>query len=251
MSQQNNTINILKEIKTIIEAEKNKNPENISLHDVWTVSNNRKKELQKIQEPYQEKILQAIHEQISEYAYAKLYSFNYYKNELTLFFQWCELRGTITFRKKDGKMYIKNADCPIPEKLFSAIEDILSELYDKYIKYSTLKNQDKHCIKPVNSQFNVNITQSHIKVKVLNPFHIMYPDFYLSQKITDGSYTYYCNSNEVLNIIKDNETEILKRLFIKINDCPEWMQQELYEIRKQQLQQEKPTLKTKILSIFK
>lgn len=247
----NNTINILKEIKAIMEKELNKNPENISLHDVWTISNKRQKELHALQEPYQEKILQAIHEKISEYAYAKLYSFNYYQNQLVLFFQWYELRGTITFRKKDGKMYIKNADCPIPEKIFIAIEDMLSELYDKCIKYSTLKNQDKHCIKPVNASFNTSITQSHITVKVLNPFHIMYPDFYLKQKITDGSYTYYCDSNEVLNIIKDNETEILKRIFVKINDCPEWMQQELHELRKQQLQQQKTNLKTKILSIFK
>lgn len=245
---QNNTINILKEIKAIMEKELNKNPENISLHDVWTISNKRQKELHALQEPYQEKILQAIHEKISEYAYTKLYNFNYYKNELTLFFQWYELRGTITFSKKDNQIYIKEANCPIENKILITIEDTLTKLYDECIKYSTFENQDKHCIKPINSSFYIDITQSYIKIQNTN---LLQPDFQLKKTIENSEYTYYCNSNEVLNIIKDNETEILKKLFIKIKDCPEWMQEELHELRKQQLQQQKTNLKTKILSIFK
>ena len=47
------------------------------------------------------------------------------------------------------------------------------------------------------------------------------------------------NSVDVQDIVKNNELEIFKRSFVMIEDCPKWMQKELYEIRKNQIIEEK------------
>ena len=51
-------------------------------------------------------------------------------------------------------------------------------------------------------------------------------------------FDYVCNSNNIINEIEGNENELFKRIFVKINDCPEWMRLELYEIRQKQLKEE-------------
>ena len=47
-----------------------------------------------------------------------------------------------------------------------------------------------------------------------------------------------CNSSIVNEAFKNNEDEIFKRIFVRIEDCPEWSKKMLYEIRKNQLLEE-------------
>lgn len=41
-----------------------------------------------------------------------------------------------------------------------------------------------------------------------------------------------------MSAIQGKEDEILKRIFIKINDCPKWCQEMLYEFRQNELVEE-------------
>ena len=52
----------------------------------------------------------------------------------------------------------------------------------------------------------------------------------------------YCNSHEILNVVCGQENEIFKKLFVRIDDCPYWSRESLYEIRKKQLDEEKQKL---------
>ena len=46
-----------------------------------------------------------------------------------------------------------------------------------------------------------------------------------------------------MEAIKENEMEIFKRIFVKISDCPIWMQGILYEERKKQVEELEKTEK--------
>ena len=55
----------------------------------------------------------------------------------------------------------------------------------------------------------------------------------------DDEYRYDCNSSLILDILKDNEDLLFKKIFVRIEDCPEWTREALYNKRKHQLEEEK------------
>ena len=42
----------------------------------------------------------------------------------------------------------------------------------------------------------------------------------------------------VISAFRGKENEVLRRVFVKIKDCPKWSQTILYEIRQKQLEEE-------------
>ena len=114
----------------------------------------------------------------------------------------------------------------------------LSQLYDEFIKYSSYKKDYIFRVKPVNSNFLVNMTPNGVGIGVLVPNRILTYDFKLDFYSVTNRYGYDCNSNTIIEAVKGNEDEIFKRIFVKIEDCPKWCQEELYEIRKNQLEEE-------------
>ena len=89
---------------------------------------------------------------------------------------------------------------------------------------------------------------------VRNKSIILLKDFKLvSYSDSDNRY-YDCNSNNVISVIRGKEDELLKKIFIRIDDCPEWSKEPLYIIRQKRLLEEEKALrekrrKEKILSL--
>lgn len=88
--------------------------------------------------------------------------------------------------------------------------------------------------------------------------------FGLSALINCKKYSYECNSNTMIQIFKDHEDELFKHLFVRIEYCPKWCQNKLYQMRQEQLKEiqkmkenkkidipKKHILKKKMLTIFK
>ena len=105
------------------------------------------------------------------------------------------------------------------------------ELSTKYADYQDYK-YDKENIKPVNSNFSINI----------DPYCIEITDKYSKELLVANSYKHNyelkCNSSIVNEAFNGKESEIFKKIFIKISDCPEWSQAMLYEMRQKQLAKE-------------
>lgn len=53
-----------------------------------------------------------------------------------------------------------------------------------------------------------------------------------------NGYYYDCKFSDVTRVIKGNEDEVFKSIFIRIDDCPEWSRPILWENRKSQLEEE-------------
>lgn len=62
--------------------------------------------------------------------------------------------------------------------------------------------------------------------------------FELSSYNYKNEWGYDCNSNTVISAFQGKESEIFKRIFVKISDCPNWSQPVLYEVRQNQLAEE-------------
>ena len=86
-------------------------------------------------------------------------------------------------------------------------------------------------INSINSNFKINSDEYMINVTHNDSFR-------LSAIIYKDEYEYDCNSNNVTSICRDKEDEVFKRIFVRIDDCPEWTREILYTIRKKQLEEQ-------------
>ena len=116
----------------------------------------------------------------------------------------------------------------------------LSEMYDELLKYADYKDYKytKNDIKPVNSNFSIKISNHGVWIIVKDFTNKYLKELELFAPSYDNGYELECNSSIINEAFNGKETEIFKRIFIKISDCPEWSQTMLYEIRQNQLAEE-------------
>lgn len=268
---------ILNEIKYILETDKNIDYDSnytpitldescVSLATIYEVIKNELLNYKEKEKYFAQTIELAIRNHFSD-SRTVLYDLNFEKDEISIGFEkyrndWDYKKIIFGFYNND--LYLKSAETYDGEKIFQIINEIIFETYNELMKYKDLHTDSKYNIKAMNSNYVVNISHHGIDLcdsKELNP------NFTLSKKTYQEDYTCDCNSRIVLNSIKGTEDEIFKLTFIKIEDCPNWMKNKLYEIRKSEIHTlqeeikkdkkleiqtlEEKSPKTKLLSLFK
>lgn len=234
---------ILEEIKKILTSKDNNDYNCISLYDAAillrkldTKYDNMRKQFNNILDYYMKK-------NFSIDSFIVLYGFDFKNKLLHIGFQFLfdinDLNKEcidIYFAKRNGDLYIaKTKNESYPDKLF--IEDVfnvlsskLSIMYDEFLTYADYKDyKNSKIINPINSLFEVYIDYDGINIHFKN-------DLYLLALSCSNKYNIKCNSNIVIESIKEKENEIFKRIFVNISDCPIWCQKQLLEIRKKQLE---------------
>lgn len=131
-------------------------------------------------------------------------------------------------------------------KLISESSNIISKFIDVCLAYSDFNTQNSNNIKSTNSDYLVNIKNKGIDVILEGEkLEIQYRTYRDNTK----KYKIYCESSDKVDIFRGKENELFKKIFVRIDECPEWIQDKLYEIRHKQLEKEKH--KIFIKSLFK
>lgn len=196
---------------------------------------------EKIKETLKASLIHILRYKFGNNAKAIIYDFNFNNNSLDIGFtnygdyKDCE---SITFKKSNNDLYIEKDDTHYYGKIiFEEYYNFLSNAYDELIKFNHLFTQGEYKVPMINSKLNVQICHSYIEIEKENPKNMFKP--YFALEFFSDSITKKINSTDVQDIVKNNELEIFKRSFVMIEDCPKWMQKELYEIRKNQIIEEK------------
>ena len=139
----------------------------------------------------------------------------------------------VVFCYENDDLYLKKADSYYAEEIFAVASSKICE----YIKYlNEIKNiteEYKFGIRPINSNFYVNITYNSISIK--DSRRNFSDNFELVWHNYKKDFDYKCNSGNIIDVVKESEELIFKNIFVRIKDCPLWMQEELYNIRKEEL----------------
>lgn len=242
------TKEILYELKKILETTKIKDngqisiyDECISLYDVAAVNNKEYDKYEKTKERLKRSLNDISKYKFGNNAKSIIYDFDFDDKILHIGFtnygDYTDCKS-ITFKKSNNDLYIEENDtCFYGKIIFEEYYNFLSTAYDELIKFNHLFTQSKHKVPMLNSKLNVNICYSFIEIEKENPRNIFKP--YFSLQHFSNCIVKKINSIDVQDIVKNNESEIFKRAFVMIEDCPKWMQKELYEIRKNQIIEEK------------
>ena len=238
---------ILEEIKNILVAPENIDNECVSLYDVCLLDRKINYDYDEIEKKYSPVIKSKLSSKFGSSSSVCIHKFDHDKNLLHISFKrW---NGNdyddIYLTKTDGDLHVVKSECCWTDEVFEAISSPLSKMYDEYILYNEFKDWDKskNGIKPVNCNFFANINCYGVSVYVPSPSNRYQTEFKLAALSYDSKFTTECNSNTVMEAIKGNEMEIFKRIFVKISDCPIWMQGILYAERKKQVEELEKTEK--------
>lgn len=223
---------ILEEIKNILTQEPNKDPNCISLYDVARLMKSKNSEYRNMIDSYENSFECIIKREFSPHHNVTIGNFNYDRNELEIRFSYWGNPTKIIFSKKDGDLYIVSSETTRGQKILALLGNQLSELYDKLLQYSEYKNTEFHHPNSINSKFKIDVNIYHISIFTESNYK---REFNLSSYSYKNGYDYMCNSNNIINVVKNNESELFKRIFIKIEDCPEWTRSNLSKTRKNQL----------------
>ena len=224
---------ILEEIKRVISSEDIYDEECISLYDVFKLTNKYYTLIERKKNNFKGAIEGNVESKFG--GIFVIHSYNYKTQEFK-----CSYAPTlnhdyddIVFSYENDDLYLKKSDSYYAEEIFAVAS---SKIYD-YIKYlNEIKNITEECksnIRPINSNFYADITYNFVSIK---DSRRIFPDnFELSWHNYKKDFDYKCNSGNIIDVVKGNGEVIFKNIFVRIKDCPLWMQEELFDMRKEEL----------------
>ncbi len=236
---------MLEETKSILLAEKNNSSDCVSLFDVAQLLKKLNHDYNIVKEGYESQFKSIIKNAFGDSSSIVIHEFDYKKKILSIGFKRWDLYDydydEINFAKQNNDLYIVKSESSYDTEVFTELSSGLSKLYDELISFADYKNKanDKYNTKSVNSNFSVDISHDGVRIFAQLQGNSYSKDFSLFSSSDTNKYLIKCNSSIVNETLKDKESEIFKRIFVKIDDCPVWSQAKLYEIRQNQLAEER------------
>lgn len=230
--------NLLSSIDEIFAREDNLEEDFVSLHMVAK----RIRQYYQIRESanrrYQDVLKQKLCSKFPN-AHLYLYDFNEEEKTLKVHFQIFYDSNDIIFSKRDDELCIVKSKSAYDQEILDLLGPQLSKVFDELAIAAQQKKQNQIGIEIPYSNFKVDITDSAVKLYVLNPNISEQKVFELSSCGDHNDYQYRCSSDAVMNALEGNEQEFLSKIFIPIECCPEWSRDGFYKKRQEELFREK------------
>lgn len=215
---------ILEELKLVLEQDRNKDENSISVYDVINLVRNKYNECKSLDRNLYHRI-----SGLADLDYLFLDIDYDYENRYLIVSYHC---NDMFFTKQNDDLILVKSEYYNAKDILGKCGKEISERYDKFIEDISFYRDYINNVQSTNSNFKINSDEYSIDIKYNHSFT-------LSAMTYKNEYKYDCNSNNVTSICRDKEDEIFKRVFIKIDDCPEWTHEILYGIRKEQLEKQK------------
>lgn len=226
-----NSDDILEDINRIMQETKNSDYSCISIDEIRKLFKTIKQNYEDTRRVYTEKFQSILQSKLllTKPYCCNVKGFDYVNQVLQFEFNFWG-RKNVNFRKKNnGELYLITESLYASE-ILNLLGSDLSILYDEFMKYKNFYTQHHFNFYPINSSFLVDISSDGFFVQAKGLKLYSYNSF--------TNWECSCNSQLISNAIRGKEEEISQRLFVKIEDCPLWSHQILYEIRQEQIKEQ-------------
>lgn len=228
-------------IKELLASDRPLNPDCVAIYDVLCLSKNIRYGEKTFEDSIKARINSKLN-YINDDYYVTIHDMNYKTYECHILVREY-MRHTddreeeFWFKKVGSDVYISKKDGRdlIGDKILGIIGSEISELYEHQLKMSYKDKEPSVYIKAVNSGFSASM--GYYGVKIYNG-NVLTSTFAIEMYSYSNKIDYECNSANLLQLLRGNEYDLYKKIFVKISDCPSWMHQELLEFRAKQLVEE-------------
>lgn len=237
----------LRDLKDTLNYQDDLDEEKISLYDIWKVYKKKYLKFNRGKKLIEERIDKTISNNfktnfisLDDSAFdgsVRLFITDAnYKNDLTVKFKKNHEDVYISSVQKKGYININKSKLLL--YLGGNIKEYFDLVSDKLIWSRQYVNSMDN-----SSDFIVNISSRSISI-IASEFKMTLLSYNKEMEIE-------CNSNDVLSIIRGNEYEIFKRIFVEISKCPEIIQDELHQARIESLKPKEEKRFSKLRKFFK
>jgi len=232
---------ILEEAKRILREEKCKDSNSISLYNILNLTHKKYREY--IQ--FKHNLENTIHNLMKEDYFLSMYCVSFDCSNKFVKISHAKYSGDIHFAKKDGDLVIIESSFFKDTDILGKCGEYISIFYDYCVENKNYLESNFENIRSVNSNFLVSMSKDDVLIHSSEKYgYFGGGDFKLRSYAYDKEYHYNCNSNNITSAFRGNEDNFFSRVFVKIEDCPIWMKETLYQIRQEQLkEQEKEEIK--------
>ena len=249
---------ITKAVLSVFENEPIYDQDCASVYEILMIYQNLDKQIKNVKDKTKNVIQTILNNRVDSDIYCSVHDFDYDTHSIQIYMS---TRWSSTWDKYE---YFKEPDGTIKEKKLEGYHDYnvlgnvsehILDLINFYLSIEETRKQRRNKIKSVNSDLFIDIDHYNIDVYIdkyggyymeLNP--LFKSTFYTYSDKIEHSYAY----SDILEKLTNNEMEFLKKIHVKIDDCPSWIREQLYqkrqaEIVERQRQKEKLRLKKREL----
>ena len=239
------------EIARLLVEEKPNDPDMVSIYDIMKLLIEYEGRYKVLEDKYNKELTSLLAKKpIPSLVYEKPeISINEIKgndsgNQIETFARWrSPLLDTIVLSEEDTNgdkdYYISKSEDRFGRMgLLNRISDKLPEMFDDFRPYFPFKSQSQYHMGTNSKLFKANINCNGVYIYHNLDENNLFDHNFKMNGLSNGKYFYDFNSVELMNFLKEHSDELFKSIFVKIDDCPEWMRERLHQIRNEQLEQE-------------
>ena len=234
--------NITKTVLSALDNELIFDQDCASVFEILMIYRNLDKKIKETKEHYINIIRNKLNQNIDSDLYCGIHDFDFEKRTLSFYCTTRYMSGSqrYLYRKiTDNKLEETQIDGYKKYNLMSVISKDLLNLIDFYLSIEDTRTQAKRNIKSVNSALRIAMDQYSIDVYIpSNTYHYSYfPKYEYQIKFytyTDKIEHDYAFS-DILTQLNNREMEFIQKIYVKIDDCPLWLREQLYAKRRQEI----------------
>ena len=234
--------------KTIIDVFNNEtiyDQDCTSIYEVLMIYKDLDKRIKQFHSAIENKISNKLKENVDSDIYCSVHDYDYDKDILPIH---CSSRYSSFW---DKYQYTKTPNGTSKENkiegfhnynMFGTVSNEISELIDFHKSIKETRIQKKTQVKAVNCNLFINMDRYDVEVYIdkNRSYYLWSTPLYKSKFYTysdkiEHEYSY----SDILEKLTGNETEFLQKIFIKIDDCPLWMRETLYNRRQEEIRERK------------
>lgn len=158
-------LDILDEIKDILETPVCKRDDSISLYDISKLVKDKRMDYESTKSYYSEELRVLLKEYLGDVR-VYLYEFDYENDDLEIDIEDSLVNdyADITITKKDGELIIVTSLYDNAYEILNIASELLSKVYDRMLEFKDFEKQCSYDISPVNSNFFAGISQYGVNI---------------------------------------------------------------------------------------
>lgn len=220
------------EIKNILDGPQDNDEKKVNLYDLTHFMKRKLYEYEESKRTFQDRLNRIFKARHGINNYITVYDFDYGSMQMSIGIN----DDKVVFVKDGSDLRIIDSKSVYSDTVVNIMGKELYELYDFFMKNKDYVKNSNYGITSTNSCFLVDA--GYYGVTISTRYADNQKMFKLSAPSYTKGYTHYMYSPFIDAVLGNSESELFKRIYVKIADCPKWCLEELYNERLLQLENE-------------
>ncbi len=212
-----------------------------SVYEILMIYQKLDKQIKAVKDKTEKVIQTILKNRVESDLYCSVHDFDYDNRTLAIHLssRWSSNWDKYQYHKEpDGTIKEKKLEGYHNYNVIGNVSEQILDLINFYLSIEETRIQRRNKIKSVNNDLFIDIDRYNIDVYIdkyggyymgINPLYKS--TFYTYSDKIEHSYAY----SDIMSKLTNHEMEFLQKIYVKIDDCPSWIREQLYNKRREEI----------------